>query len=238
MATFKVFYSIDWENKYLVDPMIKNLEDYIKELKWGWEIQNHTPSLGANAIMRNEYLDDDLEYITGWNDEWDYNPNEEYENKKIKRNYKEFDKFTAIVDMENIGTSDIVVVFWPNSIKTVCEISYAISIRKPILVLIDENMMPYQNDFQHIDSKSIYYPLVRFEKWKEANKKPFVLTHKRWIMDSETSLKHSMEVEFLKKTGIDIDYRTYGKGEDELSGDGRMPWPDPLDEIEEEEILF
>lgn len=178
---FKIFFSLDWEQRHLYDPFFKRTNDYIKSLIWGWELLIHTPSLNGPKVINRDFTDLQLQEMPGWDLEWGWESeyHSEYSQLSQKTEYSKFDKGSMLLDMENVASCDLVIGIGHSSNKTACEISYAIAKRKPIIYFIDESEMPYQFDNQHVNHKSVYYPLGRLFRWDDNVLKPYVLSISR-----------------------------------------------------------
>jgi len=224
--TFKIFYSSNWDSRFFLNILIDDLTEYVKDnLPWGWEIAIHSPWLGSQVLHAST---PSPEYLEGWQSEW----SSEQEEIEGEPDYKRYNQDSFKADMGNIGTSDMFIGFWPSDTKTMCELTYALATRIPIIYCIDKSRVPYSNGFSHVDTASPFLPNVYLKEWREDNRKQTVLSNNRWYVKTFESLKHAVETELLKRSGIDIDLRTYGIEQDDIPPGG-MPWSNP----EEDDLL-
>lgn len=98
-------------------------------------------------------------------------------------------------DLNQLKKSDLILSFYPWGYGTLCELSYALGIRKNIIVLVDEYEIPDKLDKIPIKDWSIFYPLSKMKMIKSSNDLEKIMLNKFRIVVKDTDLF----IECLKK---------------------------------------
>lgn len=139
-----------------------------------------------------------VEFTGSWMDPPTFAPNATLDRRYPDLKPQKF-KETLEGDFKEVEECDILLAFHPHFIGTMCEMSYAMGLKKPVIYCIDRKFMFDLDNCTDSSKFSKFFALANdMHPWEAYYSKEEKIDTSRWIVHTQQSLVRCLEHELIK----------------------------------------